>query len=287
MADSTRVVMLGTGTPRPDPDRSGPATALIVNDTPYLIDFGPGVIRRATAAYENGATALGFGGVNIKTVFLTHMHSDHTVGYPDLIFSPWVMGRREPLDVYGPKGIGAMTDHVLKAWHIDIVGRTGGINEHNATGYNVTAHEIASGVIFQDRNVKVTAFPVRHEEMANSFGFRFDTSDRVVVISGDTAPVQSLIDHSHGCDVLIHEAYSMASYSQVSARSQEFRRCHHTSSIELAKIANAVKPGLLVIYHRSNAGGGQGHIDQEQVLIDELRRDYRGEVVAARDLDVF
>ena len=92
---STRVVMLGTGTPRPDPNRSGPATAIIVNDTPYLIDFGPGVIRRATAAFESGVTALGYAGNNIKTVFLTHLHSDHTVGYPDLIFTSWVMGRNE------------------------------------------------------------------------------------------------------------------------------------------------------------------------------------------------
>src|SRR3954454_6646205 len=117
---STRVVMLGTGTPRPDPNRSGPATAIVVNDTPYLIDFGPGVIRRTTAAYEKGVTALGFGGVNIKTAFLTHLHSDHTVGYPDLILTPWVMGRHEPLAVYGPKGIEAMPAHVLQAWQVDI-----------------------------------------------------------------------------------------------------------------------------------------------------------------------
>src|SRR5262245_43003238 len=122
--DSTRVVMLGTGTPRPDPNRSGPATAIIVNDTPYLVDFGPGVIRRAAAAYEKGVTALGYGGVNIKTAFLTHMHSDHTVGYPDLIFSPWAMGRHDPLAVYGPTGIKAMTEHVLMAWQVDIDGRT-------------------------------------------------------------------------------------------------------------------------------------------------------------------
>src|SRR6476659_773851 len=116
----TQIVMLGTGTPRPNPDRSGPATAIIVNDTPYLVEFGPGVIRRVTAAYERGVTALGYGGVNIKTVFLTHLHSDHTVGYPDLIFTPWVMGRKTPLEVYGPNGIKAMTKHVLKAWEVDI-----------------------------------------------------------------------------------------------------------------------------------------------------------------------
>ena len=209
---STRVVMLGTGTPRPDPNRSGPATAIVVNDTPYLIDFGPGVIRRVTAAYEKGVTALGYGGVNIKTVFLTHMHSDHTVGYPDLIFTPWVMGRKEPLEVYGPKGIKAMTEHVLKAWQVDIDVRTNGINQHSPTGCKVNAHEIAPGVVYRDHNVTVTAFPARHEEMVDSFSFRFDTPDRAIVISGDTTPTQALIDHSRGCDVLVHEAYSMESF---------------------------------------------------------------------------
>src|SRR3954454_1130537 len=192
----TRLVMLGTGTPRPDPKCSGPATAIVVNDTPYLIDFGPGVIRRTTAAYEKGVKALGFGGVNIKTAFLTHLHSDHTVGYPDLILTSWVMGRHEPLAVYGPKGIKAMTEHVLKAWEVDIKVRTNGINQRMAAGCIVSAYEIVPGVVFQDSNVTVTAFPARHEDMVNSFSFRFDTPDRVIVISGDTTPTKALIDHS-------------------------------------------------------------------------------------------
>jgi ribonuclease BN (tRNA processing enzyme) len=287
VTEATRVVMLGTGTPRPDPNRSGPATAIVVNGVPYLIDFGPGVVRQASAAYNKGVTPLGYGAVNIRTAFLTHMHSDHTVGYPDLIFTPWVMGRQEPLVVYGPKGIREMTAHILNAWKIDIDGRTNGINQHNSTGYSVNTHEITPGVIHQDANVKVTAFPVRHEEMSDSFGYRFDAADRVVVISGDTTPTQSLIDHSRGCDVLIHEAYSMASYDQVSPRSQEFRRRHHTSTVELAQIANTVRPGILVIYHRSNAGAGVRFADHEQVLLDELKRDYDGQVVAAHDLDIY
>jgi ribonuclease BN (tRNA processing enzyme) len=284
---SMQVIMLGTGTPRPDPGRSGPSTAIITNGTPYLIDFGPGIVRQASAAFERGVTALGFGGLNIRTAFLTHMHSDHTVGYPDLIFTPWVMGRHEPLDVYGPTGIKAMTDHVLAAWQVDIQGRIKGINQHNQTGYRVNAHEIEQGVIYQDQNVKVTAFPVRHEEMTDSFGFRFEGPDRVVVISGDTAPTPSLIEHSRGCDVLIHEAYAMATFHRVSARSQEFRRRHHTSASELAEIANQVNPRLLVVYHRSNAGGRVSSVDQEEVLLEELKRDYKGSVVAAHDLDVF
>jgi ribonuclease BN (tRNA processing enzyme) len=277
---STRVVMLGTGTPRPDPDRSGPATVIVTSDTPYLIDFGPGVIRRATAAYDKGVTALGYGAVNIRTAFLTHMHSDHTLGYPD-------MGRREPLQVYGPKGIKAMTEHVLKAWEVDIDVRTNGISQHSPAGCAVDTYEIVPGVIYEDHNIKVTAFAAQHEDMIDSFSFRFDTPDRAIVISGDTTPTQGLVEYSRNCDVLIHEAYSMESYRHVSPRWQEYRRRAHTSSLELAEIANTVKPGLLVLYHRSNPGGAPAIADLEEVLIDEVRQMYKGNVVAAHDLDVF
>jgi ribonuclease BN (tRNA processing enzyme) len=279
--------MLGTGTPRPDPNRSGPATAIVANGTPYLVDFGPGVVRRVEAAYEQGTKAFGPGAVNIRTAFLTHMHSDHTVGYPDLIFTPWVMGRTEPLEVYGPKGINAMTEHVLKAWQVDIGGRANGLNQHNSTGYRVNAHEIEPGIVYRDSNVAVTAFPVRHDEMVDSFGYRFDTADRSIVLSGDTAPTQSLLDHSRGCHVLIHEAYSMTSYHKVSPQSQQFRRTHHTSSAELAEIANTIKPDLLIIYHRSNAGARMTQPESEDVLLKEIRQSYRGRVLAAHDLDVF
>src|SRR5438874_1298211 len=85
---STQIVLLGTGLPRPDPNRSGPATAIVVNGTPYLVDAGPGIVRRATAAYDKGVKALAV--ANLQTLFITHLHSDHTVGYPDLIFTTWV-----------------------------------------------------------------------------------------------------------------------------------------------------------------------------------------------------
>lgn len=282
---ATRVVMLGTGCPRPDPSRSGPATAIVVNDTPYLVDFGPGVIRRVTSAFDKGVTALGYGGTNIRTVFLTHMHSDHTTGYPDLIFTPWVMGRREPIAVYGPKGITAMTEHVLKAWEIDIEGRAGGLNQHNPTGWKVAANEITPGVVYRDDNVTVTAFPARHEEMVDSFSFRFDTADRAIVISGDTAPTQAMLDHSRGCQVLVHEAYSLAEVHNMARPTPEFRRRHHTSSRELADIANAVKPDLLVTYHRST--GDASCLDEDDILVKEIRETYSGKVAAARDLDIF
>jgi ribonuclease BN (tRNA processing enzyme) len=285
-APASQIVMLGTGTPRPDPTRSGPATALVVNGTPYLVDFGPGVIRRAAAAYNQGITALGPAAGGIKTVFLTHMHADHTAGYPDLILTPWILGRKEPIEVYGPKGLRAMTRHVLSAWKIDIDNRVNGIDRLPRAGYRVVAHEIKPGVIYTDRNIRVTAFPVRHG-LEHAFGFRFETPDRIIVMSGDTAPTPSLIEHCAGCDVLIHETYSQQTYEQVSVKWQRYRRTHHTSSKELAALASRVKPGLLVLYHRANAGGALRLADPEEVLLKEIQALYNGPVRTGHDLDVF
>ena len=283
----TQIVMLGTGTPRPDPERSGPATAIVANGTPYLVDFGPGVVRRVAAAYRNGVTAFGPAGAELRTIFLTHLHADHTAGYPDLIFTPWILGRRQPIDVYGPPGLCDMTRHVLDAWKIDIDNRVKGIDRLPRAGCRVNVHEIVPGVIYKDRNVRIIAFPVQHGSLQDAFGFRIETADKVIVMSGDTAPTPSLSEHCGGCDVLIHEAYSLATYERVSPKWQRYRRYHHTSSKELAALAAHVKPGLLVLYHLANAGGAMTLPDPEAALLDEVRRLYNGRVVTAHDLDVF
>ena len=143
-ASQTRVVLLGTGNPAADPDRSGPATAIVVNGTPYLVDFGPGVVRRAKAAVvDRGITALE--PTKLRVAFVTHLHSDHTVGYPDLIFSPWTIGRRSAARGLRPKGIKAMTAHLLEAYRVDIETRTNPDgNQHDfPDGHKVNAHEIA------------------------------------------------------------------------------------------------------------------------------------------------
>src|SRR6266436_4243444 len=191
----TQIVLLGTGNPPADPDRSGPATAIVVDGTPYLVDFGAGVVRRAKAAmFDKGITALE--PTNLKVAFVTHLHSDHTVGYPDLIFTPWVMGRKSPLEVYGPKGLKAMTDHILAAWQADIEERVSTETWQSPNyrdTYKVNVHEISPGVIYKDANVAVTAFPTKHG-FPETYGYRFDTADRSIVISGDTTYSQAIID---------------------------------------------------------------------------------------------
>jgi ribonuclease Z len=215
------------------------------------------------------------------------MHADHTVGYPDLILTPWIMGRKQPLNVYGPTGLKEMTRHVLEAWALDIDNRLTGAEKRSRRGSMVRVHEIEPGVIYEDRNIRVRAFAARHGTVENAFGFRFETADRTIVISGDTAPTASLLDACTGCDVLIHEAYAQATYDKAAPRWQSYRRKYHTSSKELAELARQTQPGLLVLYHRANIGAPPTVPDSEDVLLDEVRQSYEGDVVTGHDLDVF
>lgn len=274
----TRIVMLGTGNPGPLPDRSGPATAIVVNNTAYLVDFGPGVVRRANAAnLEKGVTALA--PVRLRVAFVTHLHSDHTVGYPDLIFTPWTIGRRAPLEVYGPTGLKSMTDHLMQAYRTDIEIRTNadGNQREFPDGHRVNAHEIQPGVIYRDSNVTVTAFATRHA--MESYGFRFDTADRSIVISGDTNPSQGTIDACNGCDVLIHEAHTPGWLETRPLQFQRFSEKYHTTTTELAELATKARPKLLILYHYSSLSTEELHA--------EMRTRYAGHFVIARDLDIY
>ncbi len=276
---ATQIVLLGTGTPNADPDRAGPAVAVMVNGKPYLVDFGPGVVRRAAAAARKGVAGLEV--KNLQTAFVTHLHSDHTLGYADLIFTPWVLERDAPLAVYGPTGLKAMTKHIVQAYAEDIDIRLNGLEPANETGYKVVVHEIAPGVIYQDQDVTVKAFPVNHGSWKQAFGLRFETRDRTIVISGDCTPSPALIANSMGCDVLIHEVYSTTGFAKRPPVWQRYHSNFHTSSKQLAEIANQVKPDLLVLYHQLF----WGTTDEE--LENEIRQFYDGKVVSGRDLDVF
>lgn len=281
----TKVVLLGTGTPAATPDRSGPATAIVVNDTAYLVDFGPGIVRRASAAASSRNIAA-LQAPRLRRAFVTHLHSDHTVGYPDLIFSPWTLGRREPMEVYGPKGLKAMTEHLLEAYRADIDTRTNpdGNQRSFPDGYKVNAHEIVAGPVYKDANVTVTAFATKHA--MESYGYRFDTADRSIVVSGDTNPAQATIDACRGCDVLIHEVHTAA---WLAARPEAggappgtFRRFsekYHTTTAQLADVARQAKPKLLILYHYNSRS--------PEELQAEMMKAYAGHFVIGRDLDVF
>jgi ribonuclease BN (tRNA processing enzyme) len=278
----TQVVMLGTGNPAADPERSGPAVAIVVNNTPYLVDCGPGVVRRASAAFRKGIAGLAV--PKLKTLFVTHLHSDHTLGYSDLIFSPWVLGRKESVDSYGPTGLKAMTDHLLAAYSEDIAIRTDGLEHGNRTGYKVNVHEIKPGLVYKDDNITVKAFPVHHGSWPEAYGYRFETPDKVVVLSGDCAPSDSVIENCSGCDLLLHEVYTQYGFDMSKQDWRKYILSFHTSTKELANLAAKARPKTLVLYHQMFFGGEK---DTEENLLEEMREFYSGKVVSAHDLDVF
>lgn len=291
----TRVVMLGTGNPNPDPDRAGAATAIVVGKQAYLVDFGAGVVRRAAAAArDHGIRALQ--PTHLRVVFATHLHSDHTTGYPDLILTPWVMGRPFPLEVYGPTGIKAMTEHLLAAYQEDIAIRSQGMEQAPATTITPQVHEIHGGEVYADKQVKVTAFPTRHGEWKESYGYRFDTADRSIVITGDTTPTQATIDACNGCDVLIHEALTLKFLNNPRRPNPQgfdlraYAANYHTTTSQLATLAGQAKPRLLILYHNPITlhPSKRPFASTPDDLLREIKAaGYHGKVVVARDLDVY
>lgn len=277
------VVFLGTGTPGPTPNRQGPSLAVVAGGKAYLADVGVGVVRQANAAYTNGVRALDPRKLDIA--FVTHLHSDHTLGLPDLILTPWVLGRKDPLQLYGPPGISAMAENILKAYVDDIHIRTTGLEQANTTGYKVNAHEIKPGVIYQDANVKVTAFAVRHGTWPLALGYRFDAAGKSIVFSGDTAPAESVVEACNGCDLLIHEVYvgspANPDGGKTPAHWTEYMKTFHTSAAELAGIATRARAKTLVTTHLAFMSGAT-----QADLISTLKKGYAGTVIVAHDLDV-
>ncbi len=275
----TQVVCLGTGNPIPDSKHQGPATAIVVNGQSYIVDCGPGIVRQASAAARRGIRALSMPG--LTRLFVTHLHSDHTVGLPDIMFTPAVTGRREPLEVYGPSGLNRMVKLVQQAWSEDYEIRMHGGENGNPVAYKVNVHEIEPGVVYQDKNVKVTAFAVDHGQWKEAYGYRFDTPDRVIVISGDTTYCPNLVANAKGCDILIHEVYSEEGFKHLPKADQAYHSAYHTSGPQVGLVGFQVKPKLLILLHELPFGQPQGEI------LSEVHRYYSGAVVEAADLDVY
>ena len=279
-ATGTHLVLLGTGNPNANPDKSGPAVAVVVDGKAYIVDAGPGVVRRAAAAARKGIDALS--APNLGIVFLTHLHHDHTLGLPDLMFTPWTLERDVPLEVDGPPGVEEMTRHLTAAYAQDIRMRVDGLEPANTEGYKVNAHDIRdAGVVYADDRVEVTAFPVTHGSWEYAFGYRFVSADRTIVISGDATKSESIVEYCQACDILVHEVYAQAGFEQREPEWQRYHAAFHTSSHELAELATRARPKLLVLYHEMLWGA------TVEELLAEIATGWDGEVVYGEDLDVY
>lgn len=269
---NTRVFVVGSGTPVADPTRGGPSTAVLVGDRAVVVDAGANVLRGLAAMEIDGLAPE-----RVDRVFLTHLHSDHTLGLDELLLGAWVIGRTESLHVYGPPGADAMVDHLRAAFAQDRRVRTEGLEGAHPRGDAAEVHIVEPGVVFEEGDLRVRAFPVSHGSWTHAFGYRIEGPDRVVVISGDTAPSDAVVEACSGCDVLVHEVYSGAAARRGSAQFRAYHGAFHTSAEELGQLAARARPRLLVLTHAL-------FFDSEpSSLLEEVRAGFDGEVVLAED----
>ena len=279
---STKLFILGTGTPNPNPERMGSSYLVLANDEPYLFDYGTGVIRRIAAFSPSwGGEYQALEVENLKYAFLTHIHSDHTLGLADLIITPWIMGRSEPLKIFGPKGAKNMHTNIIKAYQPDIDYRIFGTQPQNSTGYKVIFNELKDKFVYQDENIKVTAFLNDHGDLQESYGFLIETTDKKILISGDTAMSKNLISYGENLDYLIHEIYSQKGFNNKTPDWQKYHQAHHTGPKEVAEIANLLQPKSLILSHILFWGSS------EQEILDEVKTFYSGNIFVAEDGMIF
>lgn len=294
---NTKLVLLGTGTPNAEMNHSGPCSAIVVNDQAYLVDFGPGCVRQASKAYFQGIEALRVDKLNIA--FCTHLHTDHTVGLADLIFTPWVLERKEPLQLFGPVGLKDMCKHIEEAYVKDLDMRLNGDEPANLTGYKTNVTELKEGIqdygiIYEDNNVKVNAFTVKHGKL-QSLAYKFISDDKTIVISGDTCPLEIMIDKSKDVDILLHECEYTEGLKSRSEQWQIYHKNVHTLSTDLGEMCSIAKPKKLVTYHRiyhmnmmDNSLDLENEIEiRNNKIIQEIKDGgFDGTIINGNDLDV-
>jgi ribonuclease Z len=268
-----QVVLLGTGFPRPSADRAGPSAAIVIGDRTFVVDAGRGVVMRLVGAKLPLNT--------VQCVFITHLHSDHIDGLPDLYNTPWVLGRTKPFELYGPAGTQALADGMLQFFAADIHIRADLTEMHPREGAKINVHIVHEGVVYEDAGLRVTAFAVDHRPVEPAFGYRFDFGGRAIVISGDTRPSDNLIAHAKGVDVLVHEAYLSEYFSKTDSPEVAARlRAYHTTAEQAGQVAAAAGVKLLVLTHLIPG-------DNDAEFLRRASQNFRGRIVVGKDLDRF
>lgn len=276
----TRLILLGTaGGPRPNKVRSSPAQVILVNSVPYVVDCGYGVARQLAMADVPLA--------RLRRVFLTHHHSDHNLDYGNLLYLAWYLGRKTPVDTYGPPPIEKMTKLFWELNSYDINIRIA--DEHKVPPAPLfTVHEFdKGGTVMQDENVKVTAALVNHPPVVPAFAYRFDTAERSIVISGDTTPCDNLIKLAQGADVLVHEVIHKPSLAKLVARYPNADKllehivASHTTHDDVGKVAKAAGVKTLVLSHIVPCDNPSV---TDEMWIEGARTHFDGKVIVGRDL---
>jgi ribonuclease BN (tRNA processing enzyme) len=279
-SSKTRLILLGTGGgPRPKKQNQAASQVIIVNDVLYVVDCGDGVARQLTLA--------GLALTSLRHVFITHHHSDHNADYGNLLLLAWATGLRTRVDTWGPPPLEQITRlfFEMNAYDIDIR-----IADEGRVPLVPLVHpheRRAPGVVLQDDNVKVTCALVEHPLVAPAFAYRFDTADRSIVISGDTARSDNLVALARGADVLVHEAMYLPAVDRLVARvpnAATLKRhllASHTSAEDCGRVAAAAGVKTLVLSHFVPP---DDPLTTEQMWLDAARSTFSGTVIVGRDL---
>lgn len=273
-AQDIKVTLLGTGTPSPAIDRFGPSTLVEVAGHKFLFDAGRGALQRLAQVKVRWQ--------DVDGVFLTHLHSDHVVGLPDLWLTGWLVGQRaRPLRIRGPKGTSAMTKHLEQAFSFDVRWR---IDDDKAVpdGAVLLAEDIEEGVVLETDGMKITAFRVDHAPVEPALGYRIDYRGRSVALSGDTRPSTNLVRNAEGVDLLVHEVISPEALQRagIGAAQAKSRIEHHTTAEQAGGIFASIRPRLAVYSHIGPPSA------TAQDLMLATRKRYAGPVEVGEDLMV-
>jgi len=254
-------------------ERFGPSILVQAGNQSLLFDAGRGCLQRLRQ--------INLPYNKIDALFLTHLHSDHIVGLPDLWLTGWLLSRRaDPLKVFGPIGTSDMATYLQKAFAFDIKIRIEDDKEP-ADGSKLNVTEIQQGVIYEKDGVKVTAFEVEHGPVKPAFGFRVDYKGHSVVLSGDTKYSNNLVAFAKGTDLLVHEVV-VAPDTLPKADPRYSILAHHTTLEQAAKVFNEVKPKLAVYTHIVTLKG-----EGEQEVSTRTKANYSGQFVIGEDLMSF
>ncbi len=276
------VTLLGTGTPTINTRRLGYSNLVQAGGLNLMIDGGRGA---ATRVFQLGLP-LG----SIDGVFLTHLHSDHISGLPDLFATGYLGwkplgGRTSALQIYGPKGTANVVEGLTKMYAADADIREAdeGIQRE---AMKVEANEFDEGVVFEKNGVKVTAFAVNHgEKIKPSVGYRVEYEGHSVVFSGDTKYDENVIENASGADLLIHE---FAAAPSTMADNPLYIKIldHHTTPREAGTVFTKAAPKLAIYSHHGLLPGPEGLPSWDEV-ISQTRETYKGPLVIGEDLMQF
>lgn len=268
-----RVTLLGTGCPNTDLHRYGPATLVEAGPESWLVDCGSGVTQRLLAHGSNGA--------NISGLLLTHLHSDHTVDFIQLLISGWHQNRAAPLQVFGPRRTQQFFGDLLAAWAPEFAQRAAH-ELRPPEGLEARIEEIDGNWSLETEHVRIRSTEVRHQPIPQAFGFRFDEPGGAsAVVSGDTAYCPELIGLARGCDLLVHEAFVHWAFEErrkaASEQARQNIRAYHTTTDEVGQVAAAAGARHLALTHFVPTT-----FDRERVVAD-VRRNYSGGLSLGED----